>query len=332
MNSQNRSSLKVIDSHTGGEPTRVVVEGVPSLGSGDMIARRDTLREEADWVRTSLVLEPRGAPWMVGAVLQEPTDPSSTAGVIFFDNAGYIGMCGHGLIGVVTTLAYLQRIEPGVHRFETPAGLVTAELNSDGSVSLENIVSYRLEKHFSIEIPEVGLVTGDIAYGGNWFFSIAVEQLESALIEQYSLRTKQIMRELRIQGIRGSQAETIDHVQLIGPPSDPSKAEARCFVLCPGGEYDRSPCGTGTSAKLASLAADGDLSPGEIWRQESILGSVFAASYRQTDGGIIPTIIGRAFVTGETSVVFDPQDPFRYGIGSESTLSPNVGCGKSEDA
>jgi 4-hydroxyproline epimerase len=332
MDSLDQSSLQVIDSHTGGEPTRVVVEGVPSLGSGDMIARRDALRQQADWVRTSLILEPRGAQWMVGAVLQEPTDPNCTAGVIFFDNAGYIGMCGHGMIGVVTTLAYMQRIEPGAHRFETPAGLVNVELDRDGSVSIENVVSYRLEKQFSIEVPECGVVTGDIAYGGNWFFSEALEQLDLAQIEQYAQRTKRIMHALRVQGVRGNHSETIDHVQLIGPPSDRSKADARSFVLCPGGEYDRSPCGTGTSAKLACLAADGVLEPGDIWRQESILGSVFAASYRQSEAGIVPTISGRAFVTGETTIVFDPQDPFRYGIGSEAAMNPNAGCGKREDA
>jgi len=247
--------------------------------------------------------------------------------VIFFNNTGYIDMCGHGLIGVVKTLAYLDRIKPGSHRFETPVGVITAELNADGSVSFENVVSYRLEKDVSIDVPGIGKVTGDIAYGGNWFFLTAVEHLDPAMIDEYSQRTKTILHELRNQSVRESQDETM-HVELIGPPSDPSKANARNFVLCPGGHYDRSPCGTGTSAKVACLAADGRLAPGETWRQESILGGVFEASYRHTDAGIIPTISGRAFITGETTVVLDPEDTFRFGLGSESTASSVDGSGK----
>ena len=331
MDSQDRAGLRVIDSHTAGEPTRVVIEGVPPIGTGDMHSRRESLASHADWVRTSLILEPRGAPWMVGVVLQEPVDPSCAAGVIFFNNTGYIDMCGHGLIGVVKTLAYLDRIEPGSHRFETPVGVITAELNADGSVSFENVVSYRLEKDVSIDVPGIGKVTGDIAYGGNWFFLTAVEHLDPAMIDEYSQRTKTILHELRNQSVRESQDETM-HVELIGPPSDPSKANARSFVLCPGGHYDRSPCGTGTSAKVACLAADDRLAPGETWRQESILGGVFEASYRHTDAGIIPTISGRAFITGEITVVLDPEDSLQYGIGSDSTVSSHAGGGKTEDA
>ncbi len=307
------AALRVIDSHTGGEPTRVVVEGAPPLGGGDMRSRREALRTQADWVRTSLTLEPRAAPWVVGAVLQEAVDPTCVAGVVFFNNTGYLGMCGHGLVGVVTTLAYLGRIEPGVHRLETPAGVVSTTLLPDGSVSFENVLSYCSEQDVVVEAPGLGLIVGDVAYGGNWFFLTRCPALDASRITELTEHTIQIKAALYAQGICGEQQE-IDHIELTGPPGDKAEANARNFVLCPGNQFDRSPCGTGTSAKLACLAARGELAPGEKWIQESILGSVFEGSYRPVEGGIIPTIRGRAFVTGETSVIIDPQDPFRHGF------------------
>ncbi len=330
MDSQDRAGLRVIDSHTAGEPTRVVIEGVPPIGTGDMHSRRESLASHADWVRTSLILEPRGAPWMVGVVLQEPVDPSCAAGVIFFNNTGYIDMCGHGLIGVVKTLAYLDRIEPGSHRLK-PCRRDHCRTERGWLSILRECCQLSPGKRRFNRRTGIGKVTGDIAYGGNWFFLTAVEHLDPAMIVEYSQRTKTILHELRNQSVPGSQDETM-HVELIGPPSDPSKANARSFVLCPGGHYDRSPCGTGTSAKVACLAADDRLAPGETWRQESILGGVFEASYRHTDAGIIPTISGRAFITGETTVVLDPEDSLQYGIGSDTTVSSRAGGGKTEDA
>jgi 4-hydroxyproline epimerase len=308
-------SVRVIDSHTGGEPTRVVVDGAPNLGNGDMASRRTAMRQTADWLRTSLVTEPRGSEWMVGAVLQTPVSPSAAAGVIFFNNAGYLNMCGHGLIGLVATLAHLGRIGPGRHRIETPVGDVTAELHASGQVSVENVRSFRRVKDAVVDVPEIGRIVGDIAWGGNWFFLINSDRrLALADVEElthYTLRVKCALCEQKITGDDGAE---IDHIELVGAPSNAAVADARNFVLCPGGQYDRSPCGTGTSAKLACLAADGKLAPGQIWRQESIVGSVFEGRYRNTEGGVIPTITGRAFINGDVRLVTDPSDPFRFGI------------------
>ncbi|MCG8449006.1 MAG: proline racemase family protein [Pirellulales bacterium] len=318
MNRQDSTVFRVIDSHTAGEPTRVVIEGVPSLGDGPMRSRREHLSQHSDWLRTSLIWEPRGAPWMVGAVLQQPVDPACAAGVIFFNNTGYLGMCGHGLIGVVTTLAHLGRIDRGVHRLETPVGAVTAQLHDDGTVSLQNVVSYRTDKDATVEVPGIGSIVGDVAYGGNWFFLTELPQVEASMIDDLVKRSIQIRSSLKEQGIRGSDGSEIDHIAIAGPPSDPAKADAKNFVMCPGGHYDRSPCGTGASAKLACLAADGKLAPGTVWVQESITNSVYEASYQQTTDGILPTIRARAFITGETSVIIDPEDLLRHGFNSSS--------------
>jgi len=309
------SSIRVIDSHTGGEPTRVVVEGAPDLGTGDMASRLATLRAQADWLRTSLVTEPRGSECMVGAVLERPMSTTAAAGAIFFNNAGYLGMCGHGMIGVVATLAYLGKIDLGEHHIETPVGLVKVWLDASGAVSVGNVRSYRRLTDVAVQVPEMGEVVGDVAWGGNWFFITDTErQLHLSDVAGLTQITLRIREALALQGITGDNGAPIDHVELVGPPSSANTADARNFVLCPGGEFDRSPCGTGTSAKLACLAADGKLAEGEIWRQESIVGTIFEGRYRRADGAIIPTISGRAYVNGDVRLVIDPADPFRFGI------------------
>jgi 4-hydroxyproline epimerase len=309
------ANVHVIDSHTGGEPTRVVIDGGPELGGGDMASRRANMKRSADWLRTSLVTEPRGSECMVGAVLQQPLSPAAAAGVIFFNNVGYLGMCGHGLIGLVATLAHLHRIAPGSHLIETPVGDVTVQLDNDGAVSFENVRSYRHLKDVEVDAGQVGRITGDVAWGGNWFFLTNTERrLLLADASELTQITLEIQRALRTQRLTGRDGAEIDHIELVGPPGDPATANARNFVLCPGGQYDRSPCGTGTCAKLACLAADGKVLPGSIWRQESILGSVFEGSFRPTEGGIIPTITGKAFINADVKLVIDPRDPFRFGI------------------
>ena len=307
-------TIEFIDSHTGGEPTRTVLAGGPDLGSGDMAQRANRLKDKHDWLRKSLILEPRGCDWLVGALLQKPSSSENTAGVIFFNNVGYLGMCGHGLIGVVKTLAHLGRISPGAHRFETPVGVVSVELHEDRAVSFTNVVSYRYRKDVALEVPAEGIVRGDIAYGGNWFFLAPDAAIDSLQLDRLHARVRSIRTALQAQGICGADAAEIDHIELFGPASDANKADSRNFVLCPGGEYDRSPCGTGTSAKLACLAADGELQPGEIWRQQSITGSVFSGSFHETAGGILPTIAGRAHVTAQGACLIDDDDPFRHGI------------------
>jgi proline racemase len=307
--------VTVIDSHTGGEPTRVVLAGGPQLGGRSVAEKLAVFRARHDAFRRAIVTEPRGSDVLVGALLTAPGDSSCAAGVIFFNNVGCLGMCGHGIIGVVATLAHLGRIAPGVHRLETPVGIVTATLHAGGSVSVENVPSYRQAKAVAVEVPGGGNVTGDVAWGGNWFFLSEDhgQVLELTNVEPLTDFAWRVRQAVNAQGF-----PEVDHVELFGPPASPG-AHSRNFVLCPGKAYDRSPCGTGTSAKLACLAADGKLREGEPWVQESVLGSTFTGTFRWADraaGTILPTITGTAFVTGEAGLLFDAHDPFRFGFHS----------------
>ncbi|HYS52740.1 MAG TPA: proline racemase family protein [Thermoanaerobaculia bacterium] len=309
--------IRVVDSHTEGEPTRVILEGGPDLGGGPIADRRERFRRDFDRYRSAVVNEPRGSDPVVGALLVPPQDSTCAAGVIFFNNVGYLGMCGHGTIGVVTTLAYIGRLEPGVHRIETPVGVVSAELHDDGDVSVSNVPSYRFRKNVQIN----GEVSGDIAWGGNWFFLVNQQRhdLELDNVERLTDFTWAIRQTLEREGITGKDGARIDHVELFGPPHR-RDADSRNFVLCPGRAYDRSPCGTGTSAKMACLYEDGKLAPGKVWRQESIVGSLFEGHVDVVDNAIRPTIRGSAYVNGEATLILDERDPFCWGIGVGSGL------------
>ncbi len=339
--------VQIIDSHTGGEPTRVVVSGGPDLGRGTMAERRLVFQEKFDEFRSAVVNEPRGSDVIVGALLCEPVDPANVAGVIFFNNVGSLWMCGHGTIGLGVTLGHLGQIKAGTHRLETPVGLVTFDYDGANGVSFENVPSYRFAHNVTVEVEGVGPVTGDIAWGGNWFFlvdgrglrkvegeglrvegqnrtnTVASPSPHSALcaphsfsladIEQLTDLTWRIRQALERNGITGADGGVIDHIEVFGPPGDAAN-HSRNFVLCPGRAYDRSPCGTGTSAKLACLFADGKLQPGDTWRQESILGSVFEGSVRLDGDRTIPRVTGTAYVTAEATLLLDPADPFQMGI------------------
>jgi 4-hydroxyproline epimerase len=312
-------TLDIIDSHTGGEPTRLVVSGGPDLGRGTLGERLGVFRTQFDGWRAGIVTEPRGSDVVVGALLCEPDDPASTAAVIFFNNVGYLGMCGHGTIGLVVSLAHLGRIAPGPQRIETPVGIVQATLNENGSVSVRSVPAYRHRKAVTVEVPGHGALTGDVAWGGNWFFLVADHgrEIVPARIAELTAFTDAIRDALAAQNITGADGAYIDHIELF---SDSPRAglDSRNFVLCPGSAYDRSPCGTGTSAKVACLAAEGLLAPGAAWRQESVIGSVFEASYQPQPGGagVIPTITGHAHIMAEGRLCFDPADPFAFGIPS----------------
>ncbi|MBK9529800.1 MAG: 4-hydroxyproline epimerase [Acidobacteria bacterium] len=305
--------IQAIDSHTGGEPTRVVVGGFPDLGAGTMAERLDVFRREQDELRSAVVCEPRGHDAVVGALLCEPINPDSAAGVIFFNNVGYLGMCGHGTIGLVKTLEYMGRITAGTHKIETPVGTVEAELGADGMVTITNVPSYRYAKDVVVEVPGIGNVTGDIAYGGNWFFLIGEHALtiELANLEQLTDFSVAVRNALTTNNIAGADGAEIDHIELFSPTPT---ADSRNFVLCPGLEYDRSPCGTGTSAKLACLYADGKLKIGQTWRQESLIGSVFEGQVKVDGDKIIPVIRGTAHVTAELELLLDESDPYQFGI------------------
>jgi 4-hydroxyproline epimerase len=334
--------LEVVDSHTEGEPTRVVVGGWGELAGATMTERRDELRRHHDALRRAVVCEPRGHEAVVGALLTPPVEPGSTAGVIFFDNAGYLGMCGHGTIGVVRTLDFLGRLggseaRARTVRLDTPVGTVTAEVpagddggredeaairdgwdRDEGAVTVTNVPARCHAVDVTVEVPWLGRVTGDVAYGGNWFFLTGIGQLAGVPLARdqvaaLTAATLRIRAALAAAGITGDGGAEIDHVEVFGPPSGPW-ANSRNFVLCPGGAYDRSPCGTGTSAKLATLYARGELTLGQRWRQESITGGLFSAWLTRDGDDLVPHIRGRAFVTGRTTLLFDPRDPFRGGF------------------
>ncbi len=305
--------IRVIDSHTGGEPTRVVVKSFPDLGGGSLAKRLEVFRHDFDHLRSAIVKEPRGHDAIVGALLCAPTDDSCVAGVIFFNNVGYLHMCGHGTIGLVKTLEYLDKIGVGKHKIETTVGIVEAELDEEGLVTIENVPSYRYRKDVEIEVDGYGKVTGDIAWGGNWFFLIEQHSLNLQLthLQELTRFTSSVRRTLAKTGVTGKNGQEIDHVELFSPSEG---ADSKNFVLCPGIEYDRSPCGTGTSAKLACLYEDGKLKEGEIWKQESIIGSSFEGSVKIVDGKIIPIIKGSAHITAEGELILSEKDPFRFGI------------------
>ena len=314
-NSPLPNRIEVVDSHTEGEPTRCVLSGGPGLGSGSMSERLEILRDHHDVYRRAILCEPRGSDVLVGALLLEPVDPSSAAGVIFFNNAGYLGMCGHGMIGVAATLAWLGRIHPGEHRIETPVGPVRVSLASNGEVMIGNVDAYRHLARVPIDVPGHGVVRGDVAWGGNWFFLTDEHRFELVLdhVDELTDFAWKVRQALRANGVTGANGAEIDHIELYSAPRDP-RNHSRNFVLCPGKAYDRSPCGTGTSAKMACLAADGKLAPGEPWRQEGILGTVFTGSIQREGDRVIPFITGSAYVTAVSSLVFEEGDPFRNGI------------------
>lgn len=309
------TAIRAIDSHTAGEPTRLIIEGFPDLGNGTMAQRKARLAGQYDRWRRAVILEPRGNDVLVGALLCAPCSPEAAAGVIFFNNSGYLGMCGHGTIGLVASLAYLGRLAVGEHLIETPVGDVRATLHADGGVTVENVPARRAGHQVALDVPGYGRVCGDIAWGGNWFFLIsehglAIHPGNLAALTDFGWAVRQALEQQRITGDDGG---IIDHIELF---ADDDHADSRSFVLCPGKAYDRSPCGTGTSAKLACLAADGKLQPGQPWRQASVIGSEFIASYRWLDDHqVIASIRGSAFVCGDNTLLLDDRDPLVWGIG-----------------
>jgi 4-hydroxyproline epimerase len=308
-------SIHVVDSHTAGEPTRVVLAGGPDLGNDELPNRLRRFVADYDDFRSAVVNEPRGSDVLVGALLCEPVDTTCATGVIFFNNVGYLGMCGHGTIGVVTTLAHLGRIAPGENRIETPVGTVRANLHPNGAVTVENVASYRYKAAVAVDVTGFETVVGDIAWGGNWFFLIENSPFPIDLenVERLTDFSWAVRNALRIAGKTGADGHEIDHIEMSSSAQVPG-IDSKNFVLCPGKAYDRSPCGTGTSAKLACLAAEGKLAPGELWRQAGILGTVFEGSYELRDGKLIPSITGTAFITAESRLILSPGDPFSAGI------------------
>ncbi len=335
-------SFSVLDTHTGGEITRVVMAQTIGLPPADPAEQLRRLRDELDWVRRSLTSEPRGSAFAVGAVVSPCPAASTSWSIVFFNNVGYLGMCGHGLIGVVEALRHRGMLAAGTHHFATPPGAVSAELNADGGVSFTGVRSWCQRQDVSVACDDGETVTGDIAYGGNWFFLVRDDAVAGGDAARLTDRCRRIRQALAEHTIGGAGGAAIDHIELYCPlearplearplearplearrleagaaePTNATPPGCRNFVLCPGGHYDRSPCGTGTSAKLASLAARGELQPGQRWIQQSITGSRFAASYQPDGAGVRVTISGRAHVIADTVQIYDPEDPLRFGIG-----------------
>jgi 4-hydroxyproline epimerase len=322
-----------VDSHTAGEPTRVVIGGFPALPGETLAEQRLEFARDFDHWRSFVNNEPRGSDVLVSALLVEPKSPGCVAGAIFFNNASMLGMCGHGTIGVITTLAYLSRLSAGEHRLDTPVGVVSATLHPDGRVSVTNVPARRHLKGVTLTVPGTGPVSGDVAWGGNWFFLTEAGErpVDLNALADLTEYTGRLKTALEAAGVTGDNGELVDHIEVFAPGGtapDGTKADSRSFVLCPGGAYDRSPCGTGTSAKLACLAADGKLAPGELWVQESVIGSRFEASYAVQDGEVIPTITGRAYVTARGELLRQAGDPFVWGIGTEGAQDGQAGPGK----
>lgn len=325
-------NFKIIDSHTGGEPTRMVYDGFPALIGDTIQDKLQYFKQNFDHLRQSVILEPRGNDVLVGALLLPATNPQATAGVIFFNNTGYLGMCGHGTIGVIASLAYQQKISTGTHWLETPVGLVQATLHRNGSCSVQNVPSYRYKKRVAVDVPELGVIHGDIAWGGNWFFLVSDhgQDIQVRNVKKLTDVCMQIKQALIATNITGKDGGEIDHIELFADSTD-AGIDSKNFVLCPGAAYDRSPCGTGTSAKLACLAADKRLAPEQQWQQQGVVGSIFTGSYRYAfeqdnssdandstypEDTIIPTICGHAYVCAETTLIVQADDPFKWGIPS----------------
>jgi proline racemase len=315
------ATIRVVDSHTEGEPTRVVIDGWPQPEGATMAERRDDLRARFDHLRRAVVREPRGFDAVVGALLTPPVHADSAAGVIFFNNGTYLGMCGHGLIGVVRTLAHLGRLGPGSHAFDTPVGTVRAELAEDGAVTLTNVPARLHARDVAVDVPGYGRVVGDVAYGGNWFFithadAVPVDVAHVRELTRFTQAVQDALDAAGLSRVDAPEGGAVDHIE-ISAPTDRDDADCRNFVLCSGGEYDRSPCGTGTSAKMAALHARGELAVGQPWRQEGIAGGVFTGWLAPNAAGeIVPHVRGTAYVTGEATLYLDPRDPFRFGIGA----------------
>lgn len=317
-------SIDYIDSHTGGEPTRLIPQLPFPLHQGPVAEKLAFLQQHHDSLRTTVLHEPRGSEVLVGAYLVEPVQQNCRFGVIFFNNVGYLGMCGHGMIGVLATLSFLGRIQPGTVKVETAVGVIEATLHPSESgyhnrVSIKNVPAYRFLTHVPLEV-DGKTVHGDVAWGGNWFFLVHDHGLDLAAadLEELTSFGRKIRRQLAASKIQGMHGAEIDHIELF---SASDAANSKNFVLCPGNAYDRSPCGTGTSAKLACLYTDGKLGPGEIWRQESIIGSIFEGRIEPVGKHLIPTITGEAWVMAKGQLLLDPRDPFARGIAQTVTAA-----------
>ena len=323
-----------IESHTAGNPTRTIVRGAPELRGATMLERLDDLRARFPWIRTALCFEPRGHSVMSGCVLQEPCDPTADVGVVFIETSGYPPMCGHDTIGLVTVLIETGRfpaegpLVPCV--LDTPAGIVRTEATVEGGrvtdVAFLSTPSFLLHRDVAVELDGLAPFQVDVAWGGNFYAiveaaDVGVDVRDPRVAGRIAL-AERIREHLNarlevvhpvLEGVRG-----ISHVQFNGPPTT-AEAHTRSSVIMPPGGADRSPCGTGTSARTAALVARGRLALGETLVHESITGGLFRSTpVEALEVGGIPAvrnrISGRAFITGRSTFIIDPTDPLAAGF------------------
>ncbi|RDY26437.1 proline racemase [Romboutsia weinsteinii] len=326
--------IQAIDSHTMGEPTRIVTGGIPNIKGNTMAEKKAYLEENLDHLRTAIMLEPRGHNDMFGSIITQPCNEDSDFGIIFMDGGGYLNMCGHGTIGAVTAAietGMVDAVEPVTNVvMEAPAGIVKAEaLVEDGKVkevSFVNVPAFLYKKDVEVELPGVGTVKFDISFGGSFFaivhasqLGLTIEPKNTSKLTEVALKLRDIINEnIEIQHPTLDHIKTVDLVEIYDEPTHP-EATYKNVVIFGQGQVDRSPCGTGTSAKLATLHAKGQLKQGEKFVYESILGTLFKGEIVGTDkvgeyDAIIPKISGAAYITGFNHFVIDPEDPVKYGF------------------
>ena len=328
-----KRTFSCIDAHTCGNPVRVVTGGGPFLDGKNMSERQQHFMAEYDWIRTGLMFEPRGHDMMSGSILYPPTREDTDIGFLFIETSGCLPMCGHGTIGTVTVIIEHGLVKPrvpGKLRIETPAGIVEAHYTMEGThvsaVRIVNIASYLHSTGLEVECPDLGLLRVDVAYGGN-FYAIVDPQENYKDMEDLSagdiLRLSPILRRRLNEKYQFVHPENptikgLSHIEWTGRPKNP-EAHARNAVFYGERAIDRSPCGTGTSARMAQWAAKGKLKVGDVFVHESIIGSLFrgkveAATKVGTKDAIIPSIEGWARVTGFNTIFLDDRDPFVKGF------------------
>ncbi len=327
-------SIHAIDSHTMGEPTRVVIGGVPNIPGKTMPEKKEYLEKNLDYVRTAIMHEPRGHNDMFGSIITQPTTDEADLGIIFMDGGGYLNMCGHGSIGAATVAVetgMVPMVEPVTElTLESPAGLIKSKVSVKNDkvteVSIVNVPAFLYKRDVEIEVPEIGKVTLDISFGGSFFAIVSADQLGLKVVPENATKLKEIgleirdivNREVEIQHPTLSHIKTVDLVEIFDEPTHPD-ATYKNVVIFGEGQVDRSPCGTGTSAKMATLVAKGELKEGELFVYESILGTLFKGRVLGTTKvgeyeAVIPEITGSAYITGFNHFVIDEDDPVKHGF------------------
>jgi len=327
-------SIHAIDSHTMGESTRIIISGMPIIPGKTMAEKKEYLEKNLDYLRTAVMHEPRGHKDMFGSIITSTTSPEADLGIIFMDGGGYLNMCGHGSIGAATVAVETGMVE--VHEpitnivLEAPAGLVKAQVKVEHGkakeVSVVNVPSFLYKRDLQVEVPDIGKVTFDISFGGSFFalvkdseLKVQIEPKNANIISERAMKLRDIInKEIKVQHPTQPHIKTVDLVEVYGDPKS-QDANYQNVVIFGSGQVDRSPCGTGTCAKMAALYAKGELKINEVFVYESIINTKFKGRVLEETlvgefKAIIPEITGSAFITGFNHFVIDEDDPVKYGF------------------